>query len=357
MTIARSILVDDSESGFYHCTSRCVRRAYLCGDGYEHRKDWIRDRLKELTQIFAIDACGYSVMDNHLHTVVRTDPRRAEAWDARDVAERWRRLFPKHKKDGTLIEMTEEELKHLASQHEEVAIWRQRLASLSWFMRTLKEPIARRANKEDGCTGRFWEGRFKSDVLLDEAAVLACCVYVDLNQIRAGCADTPEASDYTSVQDRIRHRQRQARRNSIDEAVQSSDAIGVSPFSKPVTDAEEGIWLAPIQRRVDDETTQPHDLDTCPGVTSLSLDEYLWLVDATGRTIRDDKRGAIPQDLLPILDRLAIDTEKWNNEMCGITRMFGTAVGSAVKRAGEAVRRGTKWVVGAFEIYRKAPVR
>ena len=208
---ARSQIVPPDEVGVYHCIARCVRRAFLCGvdpltkHDYEHRKEWIRERLELLASVFAIDICGYAVMSNHLHVVLRARPDLVRDWSDEEVALRWTRLCPP--RDPATGEKTEPsacDLNMIVSDPARLAVIRQRLSSLSWFMGRLSEPIARRANREDECKGRFWEGRFKSLALLDEAAILACSIYVDLNPIRAGVATTPEQSEYTSAYDRIR---------------------------------------------------------------------------------------------------------------------------------------------------------
>ena len=355
MTVARSVLVDESKPGFYHCISRCVRRAHLCGEGYEHRQDWIQDRLKELADIFAIDVCGYAVLVNHSHLVLHTDPHRVASWADMEVVRRWRNLFPKRNKSGTIIPPTDQQLSQLAADTKTVELWRKRLSSLSWFMRTLKEPIARRANKEDGCTGRFWEGRFKCHALLDDAALLACCVYVDLNQIRAGQSDTPEASHHTSVQDRIEHRRNHAKTEAMLQGPRLHGQSISTVSADLVNGAEDGIWLAPIRRNAM-ESAGGNGSQSRVGISHLNLDQYLQLVDATGRIVRGDKAGAIPQELLPILDRLAIDADQWFKSMRSTRRMLGTAIGSAKSLAVEAARRGTKWVVSALDVYRKQAV-
>ena len=198
MALPRSKYVREGQEGVYHCFSRCVRRAFLYGfdpltcRDFSHRKAWLVDRLRYLAAIFAIEVCAYAVMENHYHTILRTRPDIVANWSDREVATRWLTLFPRHRgTGGGAISPVEEEICALVACPERIAKLRQRLCSLSWFMSRLNEFIARAVNKEDRVKGRFWEARFKCQALLDEGAIDACMVYVDLNPIRAGLSGTP----------------------------------------------------------------------------------------------------------------------------------------------------------------------
>ncbi|MBC3879963.1 hypothetical protein H8K35_06500 [Undibacterium sp. LX40W] len=209
MPTARKNLVSTSATPYYHCIGRCVRRAFLWGKDdfsgrdFSHRKVWITERLSELSRSFAVNVCAYAVMSNHYHLVVHVDVARAQSWSDQEVGRRWAKIF-------SLPLLVDRYLKgELAFQAEisvaqnTLALWRDRLCDLSWFMRALNEPIARRANEEDQCTGRFWDGRFKSQAILDKAGLLACCVDVGLISVRADIAHLPKKSDYTSIQLRL----------------------------------------------------------------------------------------------------------------------------------------------------------
>ena len=147
---------------YYHCISRCVRRAFLCGidtqtgNNYEHRRQLIEDKIHELSNIFAIDVCAYAVMSNHYHLVLHINKPQAEHWTLAYVIEQWYLLF-----NGTLYSQRYAKGEHLLKSEltiltEHVNTWRKQLMDISWFMRVLNETIARTANKEDQCTGRFW---------------------------------------------------------------------------------------------------------------------------------------------------------------------------------------------------------
>ena len=201
MAVARSTQVHLDSTPYYHCVSRCVRRAFLCGEdpvtgkNFDHRKGWLEARLLRLSSVFAVDTCAYAVMSNHFHLVVRVDAARAETWDTEEVVDRYGSLFPMAKTAYEGLSPRDRKV--------QVALWRERLSSLSWMMRSLNEWLARKANKEDGCKGRFWEGRFSSQPLLDEQALITCMAYVDLNPVRAGLSKTLEGAEYTSIRARL----------------------------------------------------------------------------------------------------------------------------------------------------------
>ncbi len=336
MAIARSRLLNDDLEGTYHCISRCVRRAYLCGvdplshRDYEHRKVWLSKRIRYLASIFNIDVCGYAIMENHLHVILRNRPDLSRTSSDEDIAMRWWRLFPKRRTlDHQPEEPTEEELDAILSSPERIDELRTRLSSISWFMRCLKENIAKRANAEDECTGRFWEGRFKSIALLDQAAILTCAAYVDLNPIRAGIADKPETSDFTSAQDRIVTRQ-------AEKILEQSDIADRTRIAKEIEDGlNRAKWLCPLQ-----------DQGNRRGFLNMTLDDYLSLLDWTGRQVVADKKGVIPSDLAPILTRLDIDAEQWLHSCQHFGSMFYRAAGKVTNMTQTALKAGQKWLRG-----------
>lgn len=189
-----------SEIGIVHLVQRCVRRTYLAGFDqatgidYSHRREWIRARMERLASVFAMDLLSYAILSNHLHIVARNRPDIVAEWSDQAVALRWLRIFPGQRIDEHLADPTTNAVDTLANNPERIQLIRLRLSDPSWFMKALCEPIARLANFQDKVTGHFWEGRFKAQAITDEAGLLACSMYVDLNPIRAAMASTPEES-------------------------------------------------------------------------------------------------------------------------------------------------------------------
>ncbi len=300
----RKTLIAVESTPYYHCVARCVRRAFLCGvdtltgQNYEHRRAWLEDRLLELPKVFAIDIAAYAIMSNHYHVILHINTDRAKSWSDYEVVERWHQLF-----NGTVLSQ-----KYLKNEgdlskvemlvfQETIDEWRSRLLDISWFMRILNEAVAREANAEDGCTGRFWEGRFKSQALLDEAALMACMAYVDLNPIRAKMAATPEKSDHTSIKKRCEKAEESSNPNHINQQEKS-----LYPFvGNPKQNQPEGI--------------------------QMKLSDYLELVDSTGRVLRKDKRGAISASAEKILDRLDVDEDQWLEMTSNFEGCFSSFVG------------------------------
>lgn len=211
MATPRSQLVDENIPLFYHLISRCVRRSWLCGKdpltgkNYDHRKEWLEDRLFTLVRSFAVELFGYAIMSNHFHLVVRYDPKAAERWTDEEVVERWLNCCAATNR--TCFEEAEaiKEIMRarLLTEPAQVERLRETLGSLSMFMKHLKQPIALRANREDECTGHFFESRFFSGALLDETAVIAAMAYVDLNPVRADIVRRAAEAVHTSLKQRL----------------------------------------------------------------------------------------------------------------------------------------------------------
>ena len=168
---------------------------------------------------------GFAVLDNHLHVVLLLNDRIAAGWTGEEIVRRWGRLFPPRGKDRQALEVTEAWVEFQLKNVKWVEETRKRLNSLGWFMKCLKEPLARMANREDNCKGTFFESRFKSIAILDEEALLTTLAYVDLNPLAAGMAKTPEDSLHTSVKARVDHCREQG---MLAEVVASGELVGVS---------------------------------------------------------------------------------------------------------------------------------
>lgn len=319
MTVARNKIFIPKESNYYHCIVRCVRRSYLCGydritgRDFEHRRQWIKNRLSHLLQVFAIDCFSYAVMSNHLHTVIKNNPQIARSWSNQEIAVRWRKLFPKYKEKQAY----EEDINRISQNSILVEKYRERLSCISWFNRCMNENIAKRANKEDECKGRFWESRFYCQRLESTNAVVACGIYVDLNPLRAKMADTPENSDYTSIQERIKNLKLAERNEKI------LNEIKITPRLVSINKSEGFL---------------------------LTEEEYINLVDATGRIIKNGKRGMIDSDLKPILERLNIKPDYFIEHAFkngnSISKMFTHVIGNFDQLKSFAQTLGQKFVHG-----------
>jgi hypothetical protein len=341
----RGDVVAKGEVAVYHAWNRCVQRAFLAGQDpvtghdYEYRRDWIQQTEQLLAGLFALDVGFHAELSNHIHLVVRTRPDVAQSWSDEDVARRWL-IVAKLKRNGndTVVQPTDAELAAELNNPGRVDLLRRRLASISWFMGTLCENISRRCNLETGNSGAFWEHRFECRSLADETAITICGMYVDLNQIRAGEALTPETSTHTSAYERILGLQQRRSAGADQETLADSASPDGWLCELTLQDGPGAELVAPRRdnpRRASDK-----------GLLPVSLEKYLELLDWTGRQVREGKRGAIPASLAPILDRLGIQAAKWVDAVESFHSKCGLVVGSAAAVAAAASRAGRHWFRG-----------
>jgi len=329
--IAREAQFTPKEQAILHVVNRAVRRVHFMGQdkysgiNYDYRKVWLQRRIEQLAAFFAIDLLAFSILSNHVHLVLRQRPDLVESWDATEVARRWLMLCPKKRnQDGSPCLPSEPELNAIRNDESKLKEIRSRLSDVSWWMRLMCQTIAQRINLEDQATGKVWENRYRAVRLLDEASLLACAAYVDLNPIRAAMAELLEQSDYTSVQRRIQALKSQVESECLGGAAHSASqdaAAEVEPAAK-----RPDRMLAPIQldELRDALQRQPsHSGYRCSdrGFLNMTTAEYIELLDWTARFIAPGKAGATPADAPPIFDRLGLGISAAN--WCELVKNFG----------------------------------
>jgi hypothetical protein len=332
---ARREIVRQGLPGIFHIWQRCVRRCYLLGTDPDtgqdchHRREWIIERLQLLAANFAIDVGFLALMSNHFHLVLRTTPRLVDRMGSWEVARRWLRVYPgKRVLDGHWIEPTDEQVQALAEDKDKIATLRKRLSNVSWFMAALSEYVARRSNREDDRDGRFFSGRYRCREIRTDGGLLIAGMYVDLNQLRAGEVLTPEDSQHCSVWYRI-----QARRTT------SADISQRSPDD----------WLAALTLAADHVGDVPSDNGrraSDKGLLPISLEDYLRLLDWAGRETRAGKRGAIPADLAPILERLGLAEDEFLEAVEKFPDLFPRLAGPVSALVERAQQVGRRWMHG-----------
>jgi len=327
MTIARRDIVDNETAGFYHCTNRCVRRTFLCGideltgKDYSHRKDWLEQRMLSLCDIFSVEIYAYAVLDNHYHIVLYLDPMLPLTWSDEDIAERWLNAYPGRLEEPQFAQQRELKKQAIMGDKSKLKSYRKRLGSLSWFMGRLNEPLAKRSNQEDFCTGSFWQGRYSAQALLDEGAIFSCMAYVDLNPVRARMTDKLETSLNTSIKRRLatlETLESDARPSHLKENITS---INRPRHSKKL---------------------------------SMTVNEYINLVEWTGQSIVYPNKAALPPTISTSLHRLNLQQTHWLKQIEHFEKHYCHVVGPVEQirnKAKQIKRRCLKGISAARLLY------
>jgi hypothetical protein len=330
MTIARSDLVDVSLTRWYLCVVRCVRGARLLGEGHGDRREWIERRLEELSQIFALSIGGYTVLDNQLIVLIRLDQDAARTWSNAEVARRWGRIVPERDKSRQPLALSNQWITERAKDARWVATARERVQSLSWFMKSLTEPLARLANRQDQTRGKFFEGRPKTVAVLDQESLLAAAVYIDLGLAAAGGAGASETGFPTSLEARRKHARKMGK-----PAAKNGPKRGRTAGSRPAHEGgEDSLWLCPIEDR--------RARGSREGMfEGLSLAGYLNLVAFTGRLLG---HGTAPvgREVSGILERFDISAASWQSRLEALSQRRGRLLGRVFAASRDRLREAAE---------------
>ena len=360
MTTARKDFMQANIIGTFHLIARCVRRSFLqgfdeySGKDYSHRKSWVLDKIKLLLEAFAIDVASFANMDNHYHLVARNRPDLLKNLTPHQIATRWLIIHPtKEMKKEKRITPTKDDLDQTLIEYD-VEELRSRLSNISWFMRELNQYIAVRANREDNCKGSFFESRFKSQNLADDAAILTCMIYCDLNPIRAQIASSIEDSFHTSGY--VRYQAEKAKNNleNADKLIERQPKKKLNKLQKKEIKEQKEIakinkWLAPIEKldlNLKDDKRTP--------ILNITLNKYLELLDFTGREYHKDKPGIISGNIAPILEVMGLSQKQWIENLKNYGKWYYRVLGSLIDLKDKLISTKQRWFKG-IKIWENPP--
>jgi hypothetical protein len=357
------------EIAVVHCVQRCVRRAFLAGIDavsgvdYSYRREWIRRRFEALASVFAIDILSYAILSNHLHVILRNRPDVLANLSDEEVAIRWLRVFPGRRLEEHLAEPSQTDVQRVLADPELLAKIRTRLTDISWFMRALAEPIARFANRQDSCTGRFWEGRFKAQRIVDDAGLLACAMYVDLNPIRAALAESLEKSLHTSVYDRIEAEKGKQIPSAAFDLMPITHEESVAQRGKSLAEQRQDhktkkkgttkrvprdSWLAPLCLGPGVLTSDPQVhrdglRASDKGFLRIDWSSYKKLLGWVAENKPSAGTVALPKPLSDALIACGVVPEMLSDLVWNFKKYFSRCVGGTESMSGDAERIGKRW--------------
>ena len=197
--MARTRRIKKDGDGHYHVMSRTNGKAFLFRSG--RFKTTMVELLKKTAEFSGVSLIGYSIMDNHFHSlvdVVKPDEpvpekevlRRIAVLKGESAAERIEAHWAKLRRDG-LESFVEADLNG----------WRRRMNDVSEFVKTYKELVSIAYKNETAHCGSIWAGRFTSTLVEGGEYLSVCRRYIELNPVRAGLAGQSSHYQWCSAAD------------------------------------------------------------------------------------------------------------------------------------------------------------
>jgi hypothetical protein len=338
MTSARNSIVNYAETKWFHCISRIARSLPSLQSNNGLTKNWLVNRIRELSEIFAIRVGGHAIMGTHFHLLLRVETEEAAELTAVEVARRWAKVCPP--KDRKRRILRDEELEFWVDEMAKDKNWvesrRQRLQDLGWFHKFLKQPLAALVNKLEGKSGTLFQGRYKSIAVIGMRALLNVCIYIDLNPVAAGIVSLPEQGEHTSFRLRFENA---IKCSGLPGLVDDFVKCKINPENSAY--AEHNLWLLAIENPTLCGNSKIGMFD------DLTLIQYFLLVDEAGRVPRAGK-VSISKEVIAILERLGLDHQTWTLQQQALAegKFRGHYLAtSKVDLARIAARRGVKNII------------